>query len=335
MLPISLLDLAPIAQGDSVANALQMSRKMAQAAEASGYYRYWLAEHHGMAAVASSATAVLLSHIGQATQSIRIGSGGVMLPNHAPLIIAEQFGTLAELYPNRVDLGLGRAPGTDMLTARALRRNMNAAVEQYPEDVRELQRLLAEPQEHGLRAVPGSNTHVPIWMLGSSLYSAQVAAEFGLPYSFASHFAPDQLLQALTVYRRHFKASNALDKAHTMAGVMVVVADTDEEAQYLFTSAQQQFINLRRDRNQAFPPPVDTMDGVWSPSEKHMVEHMLQYAMVGSKASVAFKLARFIELTGVDELIVSMPIHDPQARLKSLLLMAEVRDSLALSKDSD
>ena len=328
MLPISLLDLAPIAEGASVAEALQMSRQMAQAAEAHGYHRYWLAEHHGMAAVASSATAVLLSHIGQATQSIRIGSGGVMLPNHSPLIIAEQFGTLAELYPNRVDLGLGRAPGTDMLTARALRRNMDVAVEQYPEDVRELQRLLGDEQKGSLRAVPGANTKVPIWMLGSSLYSAQVAAQFGLPYSFASHFAPDQLLQALTVYRRNFSPSAELSAPHTMAGVMVVVADTDEEAQYLFTSAQQQFMNLRRDRNRAFPPPVDTMEGLWSPSEKHMVEHMLQYAMVGSPASVAFKLSRFVAQTQVDELIVSMPIHDPQARLKSVALMAQVTQSL-------
>ncbi|NLQ16019.1 LLM class flavin-dependent oxidoreductase [Marinomonas sp. M1K-6] len=327
MVPFSILDLAPVAEGYSVADSLVMSRRMAVAAEEHGYARFWLAEHHGMAAVASSATSVVLSHIGAATSTIRIGSGGVMLPNHSPLVIAEQFGTLAELYPGRVDLGLGRAPGTDMQTARALRRNMNASVDSYPDDILELQRLLGHGDQ-GVMAVPGHNTHVPLWLLGSSLYSAQVAAEFGLPYSFASHFAPDQLIQALSVYRRNFKASEQLAKLHSMAGIMAVVADTDEEANYLFTSAQQQFVNLRRDRNLPFSTPVESMEGIWSPSEKHMVEHMLQYAIVGSKETVAFQLASFLELTKVDELIVSMPIHDPEARLTSLRLMAEVRDSL-------
>lgn len=327
MIPFSILDLAPVADGHTVAESLAMSRRMAIAAESYDYARFWLAEHHGMAGVASSATSVVLSYLGAATSKIRIGSGGVMLPNHSPLVIAEQFGTLAELYPDRIDLGLGRAPGTDMQTARALRRNMDASVDSYPDDVLELQRLLGS-SEQGVLAVPGRNTHVPLWMLGSSLYSAQVAAEFGLPYSFASHFAPDQLIQALTVYRRNFKPSEQLAKPHTMAGVMAVVADTDEEAKYLFTSAQQQFVNLRRNRNLPFSKPVETMDGIWSPSEKYMVEHMLQYAMVGSKASVAFQLSSFLEKTNVDELIVSMPIHDSEARLKSLRLMAEVRDSL-------
>ncbi|ETX10329.1 alkane 1-monooxygenase [Marinomonas ushuaiensis DSM 15871] len=329
MIPFSILDLAPVADGYSVADSLAMSRKMAIAAEENNYLRFWLAEHHGMAGVASSATSVVLSHLGAATSTIRLGSGGVMLPNHSPLVIAEQFGTLAELYPNRVDLGLGRAPGTDMQTARALRRNMDASVDSYPDDVLELRRLLGSGSQ-GIKAVPGFDTHVPLWMLGSSLYSAQVAAEFGLPYSFASHFAPDQLIQALTVYRRNFKPSEQLAKPHTMAGVMAVVADTDEEAQYLFTSAQQQFINLRRNRNVPFTKPVDSMDAIWSPSEKHMVDHMLQYAVVGSKASVAFKLSSFLDATQVDELIVSMPIHDPEARLKSLRLMADVRDELAI-----
>lgn len=327
MVPFSILDLAPVAEGCSVSDSLAMSRKMAVAAEENNYLRFWLAEHHGMAGVASSATSVVLSHLGSATSTIRLGSGGVMLPNHSPLVIAEQFGTLAELYPNRIDLGLGRAPGTDMLTAKALRRNMDAAVDSYPDDVLELQRLLGNGSQ-GIKAVPGFGTNVPLWMLGSSLYSAQAAAEFGLPYSFASHFAPDQLIQALTLYRRYFKASEQLAKPHTMAGVMAVVADTDEEAKYLFTSAQQQFVNLRRNGNKPFPRPVDSMDAIWSASEKHMVEHMLQYAVVGSKESVAFKLSRFIETTDVDELIVSMPIHDSEARLKSLRLMAEVRDGL-------
>lgn len=327
MVPFSILDLAPVAEGYSVADSLHMSKRMAVAAEENHYARFWLAEHHGMAAVASSATSVVLSYLGAATSTIRIGSGGVMLPNHSPLVIAEQFGTLAELYPGRVDLGLGRAPGTDMQTARALRRNMDASVDSYPDDVLELQRLLGSSAQ-GVMAVPGHNTHVPLWMLGSSLYSAQVAAEFGLPYSFASHFAPDQLIQALTVYRRNFKASDQITKPHAMAGIMAVVADSDEEARYLFTSAQQQFVNLRRNRNLPFSKPVDTMDGIWSASEKQMVEHMLQYAVVGSKASVAFQLDSFLQLTGVDELIVSMPIHDSEARLKSLRLMAEVRDGV-------
>lgn len=326
MVPFSILDLAPIAEGSSVADSLAMSRRMVVAAEEHNYQRFWLAEHHGMAGVASSATSVVLSHLGAATSKIRIGSGGVMLPNHSPLVIAEQFGTLAELYPGRIDLGLGRAPGTDMQTARALRRNMDASVDSYPDDVLELQRLLGD-SEQGIMAVPGHKTRVPLWMLGSSLYSSQVAAEFGLPYSFASHFAPDQLIQALTVYRRNFKPSEQLSQPHTMAGVMAVVADTDEEAKYLFTSAQQQFVNLRRSRNRPFARPVDNMDEIWSPSEKHMVEHMLQYAIVGSKESVAFQLQSFVDLTKVDELILSMPIHDSDARLKSLRLMAEVRDS--------
>ncbi len=328
MVPLSLLDLAPVAEGYSVADSLVMSRRMAVAAEENDYLRFWLAEHHGMAGVASSATSVVLSHLGAATSTIRLGSGGVMLPNHSPLVIAEQFGTLAELYPDRIDLGLGRAPGTDIQTARALRRNMNASVDNYPEDVLELQRLL-DSGDNGVISVPGSGTKIPLWMLGSSLYSAQVAAEFGLPYSFASHFAPDQLIQALTLYRRNFKSSEQSDKPHTMAGVMAVVADTDEEAKYLFTSAQQQFINLRRNRNVPFPKPVDSMDNIWTPSEKQMVEHMLQYAVVGSKSSVAFQLSRFVDITKVDEMIVSMPIHNPEERLKSLRLMAEVRGSIA------
>ena len=330
MIPLSILDLSPIAEGHSVTDSFVQSRRMAQQAEAKGYKRFWLAEHHGMSNVASSSPAVLLSHLGAATHSIRLGSGGVMLPNHSPLIIAEQFGTLAELYPNRIDLGLGRAPGTDMNTARALRRNMNAAVDQYPEDVQELRRFLGEPEEgQKVIAVPGRNTHVPIWMLGSSLYSAQVAAEFGLPYSFASHFAPDQLIQALTVYRRHYCPSEANPEAYTMAGVMAVVADTEEEAAYLFTSVQQQFINLRRGNNVPFARPVESMDALWSASEKHMVNHTLQYAFVGSKESVKFKMKSFVEKTGVDELIVSFPIFDAKKRLHALDLMAEVRDELS------
>ncbi|BCE01688.1 LLM class flavin-dependent oxidoreductase [Marinicellulosiphila megalodicopiae] len=327
MIPFSILDLAPITQGNTVADSLDMSRKMAIAAEKHNYLRFWLAEHHGMKGVASSATSVLLANIGAATSKIRIGSGGVMLPNHSALVIAEQFGTLAQLYPNRVDLGLGRAPGTDSKTALALRRNMQTGAENYPNDVLELQSYLANGVD-SIEAVPGNQTFVPLWLLGSSLYSAKLAAQFGLPYSFASHFAPDQLMQALQTYRADFKPSVQLQTSHSMAGIMAVVADTDAEAQYLFTSVQQQFVNMFRNVNQAFAHPVDSMNGIWSAGEKHHIEHMLQYAIVGSKKTVAFQLSRFIKATEIDELIVSMPIYDADARLKSLKLMAQVRDEM-------
>ncbi|REG86524.1 LLM class flavin-dependent oxidoreductase [Marinomonas pollencensis] len=330
MIPLSILDLAPIAEGHSVADSFRQSLRMAQRAEVEGFQRFWLAEHHGMSNVASSSPAVLLSHLGAATHTIRLGAGGVMLPNHSPLIVAEQFGTLAELYPDRIDLGLGRAPGTDMNTARALRRNMDAAVDQYPEDVQTLRRYLAQPVENQkVLAVPGCNTQVPIWMLGSSLYSAQLAASFGLPYSFASHFAPDQLLQALSLYRRHYQASIENPSPYAMAGVMAVVADSDEEAAYLFTSVQQQFINLRRGKNVPFAPPVTAMSGLWTELEKQMVNHTLQYAFVGSKASVKFQMKSFVDKTGIDELIVSIPIFDAEKRLNCVSLLAQIRDELA------
>nr|WP_297348430.1 LLM class flavin-dependent oxidoreductase [uncultured Glaciecola sp.] len=323
-LPFSLLDLAPIAEGASLADALENSRQLAVQAEKSGYRRIWLAEHHGMRGVASSATAVVLGHIAAATTSIRIGSGGVMLPNHSPLVIAEQFGTLATLFPNRVDLGLGRAPGTDMETAHALRRNLNSDVDSYPEDIRELQHYLAAPQE-GQRvvAIPGANTHIPLWLLGSSLYSAQLAAKFGLPYSFASHFAPDQLFDAINIYRSTFQASAQCEKSYVMAGMMAVVADTDEEAKYLFTSVQQQFMNMRRGVNRPFARPVDDLSQICTDADQAMLSHILRYALVGSPQTVADKLNQFIETTEVDELIVSMPIHDIKARLKSVEMLAQ------------
>ena len=323
-LPFSLLDLAPIAEGASLADALENSRQLAVQAEKSGYHRIWLAEHHAMHGVASSATSVVLGHIAAATKSIRIGSGGVMLPNHSPLVIAEQFGTLATLFPGRVDLGLGRAPGTDMATARALRRNLNSDVDSYPEDIRELQHYLAAPQSgQRIVAVPGANTHIPLWLLGSSLYSAQLAAKFGLPYSFASHFAPDQLFDAINIYRSTFQASTQCDKPYVMAGVMVVVADTDEEATYLFTSVQQQFMNMRRGVNRPFARPVDDLSQICIAADQAMLSHILRYAVVGSSDTVAQKLTQFIQATEVDELIVSMPIHNVQARLKSAKMLAQ------------
>lgn len=324
MLPYSLLDLAPINQGGSVAQALNNSRRMAVLAEQCAYQRVWLAEHHGMQGVASSATALVIGHIASATKNIRVGSGGIMLPNHSPLVIAEQFGTLEALYPGRIDLGLGRAPGSDMATARALRRDLNSPVDDYPQSIRELQGFLGPSKgETAIHAVPGQNSNIPLWLLGSSLYSAQLAASMGLPYSFASHFAPDQLYDALSIYRHHFKPSKQSQSPYVSAGLMAVVAQSDEQAQYLFTSVQQQFIKMRRGVNQAFSAPVDSIVGLCSEAERLMINHTLQYALVGSQATVKAKLAKFLAATQVDEIIVSMPIFDIEARLKSVELFAE------------
>jgi luciferase family oxidoreductase group 1 len=323
MIPFSILDLAPIAEGLTITQALENTRRMAIQAEQCGYHRVWLAEHHAMRGVASSATAVVISHIGAATSKIRVGAGGIMLPNHAPLVIAEQFGTLEALFPGRIDLGLGRAPGTDMNTARALRRNLSGNVEDYPRDIQELQSLLgATHAEQQVIAIPGANSNVPLWMLGSSLYSAQLAAQLGLPYTFASHFAPDQLHAAIELYRSQFKPSAQLQSPYVMAGVMAVVADTDQEAQYLYTSVQQQFINLRRGVNKPFAKPVDDMRAYWTPAEQQMLEHTLQYAVVGSQQTAKDKLSRFIEETKIDELIMSVPIHSIEARLQAVKMVS-------------
>jgi luciferase family oxidoreductase group 1 len=326
MMSFSILDLSPIAEGHTVREALDASRRMAQVAEANGYTRFWLAEHHGMPGIASAATSIVIAHVGAGTSTIRIGSGGVMLPNHSPLVIAEQFGTLEALFPGRVDLGLGRAPGTDMRTARALRRNMDAGVESFPHDIIELQRLLGEPtEEQGLLAVPGMRSNIPIWLLGSSLYSAHLAAALGLPYAFASHFAPDQLGEAVEIYRQRFEPSEALQSPHVMVGVMAAVADTDQEAARLFTSAQQQFVNLRRNVRRPFPRPVESMDGFWSEMERIGVEHTLRYAIVGSPDTAARKLDALMAEVAPDEVIVSTPIHDLDARLRSVELFAGLR----------
>ncbi|MDR7146302.1 LLM class flavin-dependent oxidoreductase [Rhizobium sp. BE258] len=323
MIPFSILDLSPVPEGTTVSQSLAGSARMAQKAEEYGYKRFWLAEHHGMPGIASAATAVVIGHVGAATKRIRIGSGGIMLPNHSPLVIAEQFGTLAALFPGRVDLGLGRAPGTDMRTAQALRRNLDAGAQSFPHDVVELQQLLGEPVENqAILAVPGNRTHVPIWLLGSSLYSAQLAAMLSLPYAFASHFAPDSLLDAIDIYRSKFQPSAVLDQPYVMAGVMGSVAPTDEEAEYHFTSAQQQFVNLRRNVRGQFPKPVKDMESFWSPMEKLNVEHTLRYAVVGSPQTAEAKLKEFLKETEADELIISMPIHDIEARLKSVELFA-------------
>lgn len=321
----SLLDLAPISEGFGVKDALNNSTLMAKEAERSGYERVWLAEHHGMQGVASSATSVVLTHIANATSTIKVGAGGIMLPNHAPLVIAEQFGTLAELFPNRIELGLGRAPGTDMATARALRRNLQGDVDSYPEDIRQLQHYLGTPEEgQPIVAVPGANTHVPLWLLGSSLYSAQVAAKMGLPYSFASHFAPDALFDALHVYRSMFQPSAQLSTPKSMAGVMVVIAETDEEAEWLFTSVKQQFMNMRRGLNKPFAKPMHNFNEYCTATDEAMLSSILRYALVGSKETVKTKLNKFIEATQIDEIIVSMPIYDINARLLSVKTFAEL-----------
>lgn len=329
MIPFSILDLSPVGEGETVSQALNNSRLMAIRAEERGYNRVWLAEHHGMPGIASAATSVVLAHIGAATKSIRIGSGGVMLPNHSPLVIAEQFGTLEALFPGRIDLGLGRAPGTDMRTARALRRNMDSGVDSFPQDIQELQRYFhSHSDELPVIAIPGMNAKVPIWILGSSLYSAHLAAALGRPYSFASHFAPDMLMEALEIYNDRFTPSPFLEQPYTMVGVMGVAADTDEEAKYLFTSAQQQFINLRRNVRGQFSKPVQGMDGLWNEMEKITVDHTLRYAAVGSKQTVTNQLRQFLSATKANELIVSMPIHSIEARLHSVDLFSQVQEDL-------
>ena len=323
MVPFSILDLSPVAEGSTVRQSLESSARMAVKAEEFGYKRFWLAEHHGMPGIASAATSVVIGHVGAATKRIRIGSGGIMLPNHSPLVIAEQFGTLEALFPGRVDLGLGRAPGTDMRTAQALRRNLEAGANSFPNDVVELQQLLGTPIENqAILAVPGNSSHIPIWLLGSSLYSAQLAAMLGLPYAFASHFAPDMLLDAIAIYRDRFQPSATLDKPYVMVGVMGAVAATDEEARYHFTSAEQQFVNLRRNVRGPFPRPSADMEAFWSPMEKMNVEHTLRYAVVGSPTTAEAKLTAFLKETQADEVIISMPIHDIEVRLRSVELFA-------------
>jgi len=325
--PLSVLDLAPIVEGSDAATALAHSLDLAQHAEAWGYRRYWVAEHHNMDGVASSATAVLVGHLAGGTKSIRVGSGGVMLPNHAPLVIAEQFGTLATLYPGRIDLGLGRAPGTDRLTMRALRRHLASSDEEegFPRDVMELQAYLGDGgADQPVRAIPGIGTRVPIWLLGSSLYSAQLAAYLGLPFAFASHFAPDLLLQGLEVYRTGYRPSAEWPKPHAMVGVNVVAADTDDDAAWWFTSIQQRFLGMQRGRRGPLPRPIDPaqLEAMWTPQEKAGVQRMLTAAAVGSPQSVRRRLEAIVEQTAADELIVAGAIHDHGARLRSYELLA-------------
>lgn len=331
MIPLSVLDLAPVPQGADAATALRNTLDLARRAEALGFRRYWLAEHHNMPGVASAATAVIVGAVADATRTIRVGAGGIMLPNHAPLVVAEQFSTLAALHPGRVDLGLGRAPGTDQRTARALRRDLDAA-DDFVGDVQEIQAWFG-PVEPGTpdRAIPAPGTDVPLWILGSSLYGAQVAAHLGLPYAFASHFAPDHLDAALAVYRDRFRPSAARPRPHAMAGVTVVAADTDAEARRLFTSVQQQFLNMRRGRPGRLPPPVDDMDAVWTPFEKAGVAHALSCAIVGGPETVREGLAAFVARTRADELMVTCNVFDHAARLRSYEILAGVRDLMPMA----
>ncbi|MDP9314634.1 MAG: LLM class flavin-dependent oxidoreductase [Chloroflexota bacterium] len=331
----SVLDLAPIPAGSDAAQAFRNTLDLARHAERWGYNRYWLAEHHNMPGVASAATAVVIGYVASGTTAIRVGAGGIMLPNHAPLIIAEQFGTLESLYPGRIDLGLGRAPGTDLLTARALRRDQIGKGDSFPEDVLELQAYFRPVQPgQAIRAVPGAGLNVPLWLLGSSLFSAQLAAELGLPFAFASHFAPDYLQAALQLYRSRFQPSERLARPYVMLGINVVAADTEAEAQRLLTSLQQQFVNLRRGRPGPLQPPVDTLEGYWSATEKAGVEHALRYTVVGARDTVQRGLEAFIAQTNADELMVTAQIYDHAARLHSFAIVAEVRDRLAVEQST-
>jgi len=328
-IPFSILDLSPIVEGATAADALRNSLALAREAEALGYLRFWLAEHHNMPGIASAATAVVIAHVAGGTSSIRVGSGGVMLPNHAPLVIAEQFGTLVSLYGERIDLGLGRAPGTDPVTARALRRDLIGSADQFPQDVLELQSYFAAPADQVTRAVPGAGLKVPIWLLGSSLYSAQLAALLGLPFAFAAHFAPELLLQALAIYRSRFTPSAQLARPYAMICVNLIVADSERAAQRLFSSHQQAFTHLRRGRPGLLPPPIDDMNSFWSEAEKAMIAQSMRYSFVGSTASVRAALAAFLEQTAPDELMVNVHVFDQVARRHSLALTAEIRAGLS------
>jgi luciferase family oxidoreductase group 1 len=325
MVPLSVLDLAPIVAGGTAADALRNSLDLARHAERWGFKRYWLAEHHNMPGIASAATAVVIGHVAAGTTTIRVGAGGVMLPNHSPLVIAEQFGTLESLFPGRIDLGLGRAPGTDPNTARALRRNGDLDAESFPEDVMELLAYFRDAVPGQLiRAVPGAGLKVPIWLLGSSLFSARLAAMLGVPFAFASHFAPDLLMQALEIYRSEFRPGETLAAPYTMAAASAFAADTDADARRLFTSLQIQWVNLRRGRPGPLQPPVDNLDAIWSPAERAGVEHALRYAIVGAPDTVKRGLESFAAQTRADELILTAQIYDHAARLRSYEIVAEV-----------
>lgn len=323
-IPLSFLDLAPVPEGQSTAQGVQHAVAMAKKAESIGLNRYWMAEHHNMPGIASAATAVLLSHIGSQTNRIRIGSGGVMLPNHAPLVIAEQFGTLQALYGDRIDLGLGRAPGTDGATFQALRRQMQSA-NRFPQDVQELLFYLGSESDKSLvQAFPGAGSHIPVWILGSSVFGATLAAQLGLPYAFASHFAPRMMTQAIKIYRDNFQPSAMLSQPYLMLAANLLLADTEDEARYHFSSALQSFVRLRRGGRGQVPKPVTSMDGLWNSAEQAMVEDALSVSFIGSVKNVKPQLAQFLDTHQPDELIVTANIYNQVARLHSLELVPEL-----------
>ncbi|MDH4986350.1 LLM class flavin-dependent oxidoreductase [Aminobacter anthyllidis] len=330
MTTLSVLDLSPVTEGSTAGQSLRNTLDLARHAEKLGFHRYWLAEHHNMAGIASAATSVVIAHVAAGTSTIRVGAGGIMLPNHAPLVIAEQFGTLAALHPGRIDLGIGRAPGTDMLTARALRRNLEAGVDNFPQDVVELMGYFepATPDQR-IRAVPGEGEQVEVWVLGSSLYGAQLAAMLGLPYAFASHFAPSELDHAIEIYRSRFQPSERLAKPYVMAGINIVAADSDAEAKLLFTSVQQAFVNLRSGRPGRLPAPIEGYERELDPVARQMLSQTLACAVVGSPETVRRGVEAFIARTGADELMVTAQVFDHAARKRSYEILAEVGAGLA------
>lgn len=328
MTRLSFLDLVPVVEGGTVAQALGRAADLAAHAEALGFARYWVAEHHGMTGIASAATAVVIAHVAAATGTIRVGAGGIMLPNHAPLVIAEQFGTLDALHPGRIDLGLGRAPGSDQRVARALRRTLDGDPDAFPRDVMELQSYFADDGQTGIVATPGAGADVRLWILGSSLYGAQLAAALGLPYAFASHFAPDALDQALAIYRRDFRPSAQLDRPYAMAGFNVFAADTDAEAELLASSQQQSFVALRTGNPRQLPPPVPNYRESLGPQGSAILDHVLQCSAVGDAGTVARGLAAFVERTGVDEIMVASAIYDHEARKRSLTITMQAAHQL-------
>jgi luciferase family oxidoreductase group 1 len=327
MAPFSVLDLSPIVEGGDAAQSLRNTLNLAQHAERWGFQRYWLAEHHGMAGIASAATAVVMAHVAGGTSHIRVGAGGIMLPNHSPLVIAEQFGTLESLFPGRIDLGLGRAPGSDQATARALRRDLNADPNEFPQDVVELMHYF-EPVSDGqrVRAVPGAGLKVPVWILGSSLFGAQLAAQLGLPFAFASHFAPAQMMQAVEIYRSRFSPSAQLERPYVMLGFNVFAADSDEQGQLLATSMQQAFVNLRSGRPSLLQPPVAAYTDRLGPAERAMLDQVLSCSAIGAPGTVRRQLQAFVDRTGADELMITSQIFDHQARLRSYEITASLQD---------
>ncbi len=329
MLPYSILDLSPIVEGGNAAQSFRNTLDLAQHAERLGYRRFWLAEHHGMPGIASAATSVVISHVAHGTETIRVGAGGIMLPNHSPLVIAEQFGTLETLFPGRIDLGLGRAPGSDQKTAQALRRASTTSPDAFPNDVLELMQYFQPPEDYrGVRAVPGNDLNVPIWILGSSLFGAQLAAKLGLPYAFASHFAPTHLNAAMQVYRERFEPSANFQRPYFMPALNVMAADTDEEAMFLASSMQQAFVNLATKGPSQLPPPVENYFDSLSPVEASVVQNTLMYSAVGSRETVRDMIIRFLDFTGADELMITAHIFDHDARLRSVEMAAGILKEL-------